>query len=147
MILKTPLGEWMKDNNTNGICIFYKLDDKVFEYVVYESTDASSVTTATESDENDTDGEAQSMVVDTSNEHWNVYIKQGSTLTHSSQCAFDDFDPTQVVPIHITKLSNSKLGFESTSMSEIAIPQQLDPASSTFNDLLAIQPKYIQELL
>ena len=76
-----------------------------------------------------------------------MYVKQGSTLNLSHRCVFEEFNPTQAVPIHITKLNNSKLGFESTSIVEIAIPPRVDPASSTFNDLLTIQPKWIQELL
>ena len=92
MILATPLGEWTKDHSTYGIWTFYESDDKVFEYVVpvgdtvltkiTKPTNASSVNTATESNDD------QSIVIDTSIKHWNVYVKHGSTLNLSHQNAY-----------------------------------------------------------
>ena len=79
--------------------------------------------------------------------HLNVYVKHGSTLNWSHQCGFNEFDPTEAVPIHITKLSNSKLVFESTSLSDTAITPCADPVPSTITSLIAIQPQWIQELL
>ena len=155
MLLDIPLGAWTEDHSTHGIWTFYESDDKVFEYVVpvvdttlnetTESTVASSATNETEHDDDeDTD---QSSVIDTSVKHWNVYVKHGSTLTLHHQSEFDDFDMTQAVLIHITKLSNSKLGFQSTNIVETEITPCIDPATSTFKDLIAIQPKWIRELL
>ena len=108
---------------------------------ITEASDASSVNTATESDDD------QSIVIYTSIKHWNVYVKHGSTLNLNHQCGFNDFDPTNAVPIHITKLSNTKLGFESMRIVEKAIPPCIDPGSSTLNDLILIQPQWIRELL
>ena len=155
MLLDIPLGAWTEDHSTHGIWTFYESDDKVFEYVVpvvdttlnetTESTVASSATNETEHDDDeDTD---QSSVIDTSVKHWNVYVKHGSTLTLHHQSEFDDFDMTQAVPIHITKLSNSKLGFQSTNIVETELTPCIDPATGTFKDLIAIQPKWIRELL
>ena len=144
MILATPLGAWTQDHSTNGIWTFYESDNKVFEYVtpaeITVPTEAASVHKATDSDD-------QTNTIDTSIKHWNIYVKHGSTLSLNHQCVFNDFDPTEAVPIHITKLSNSKLGFESTSIVETAIPMGIDPGTSTLNDLISIQPQWIQELL
>jgi len=92
MMLETPLGEWTEDHSTNGIWTFYELEDKVFEYVVpvvdtpsNESTDStvvSSVTTVTELDDDDTDDD-QSLDIDTSVKHWNVYVKHGTKHSDS----------------------------------------------------------------
>ena len=95
-MLKTPLGAWTNDHSTNGIWTFYEMEEKVYEYV----TPAIPATATNDIDDR---------------KYWNVYVKHGSTLIHSSQCSYEELNRTHATPIHITKLSNSKLVFSKTS--------------------------------
>ena len=128
MMLKTPLGAWTKDHSTNGIWTFYEMEEKVYEYVTPAGPDTAT---------NNIDDR----------KYWNVYTKHGSTLILSSQCSYGTFNRTHAIPIHITKLSNSKLGFESTTSANASQPTLQHSESSSFNALLSNQPDWIRELL